>query len=269
MRRNGEMHKVHYSIIALVFCIIMSSFYPTSSVIANGERGNDSLSFSYEILQRKLLPFKKVVLPKFIVSTKVIRPGSSAPNTLRISKENKTPLKIILYQHSLNWFDEKGIVEKDRIQLKGKTYLIDSIFGNPVSERPLRLEMSAIYELNYNRKKFISVQFERPDFNGTGLQQWYILLCDITDLNHVMIYGLVTLNNNDESYQAPICIGDFNSDGDLEFTKWSNYQNNEVKCYSLKDGQCILQPYFLNIFELEKGNFYIDIQHSKWYFPLK
>ncbi|NLR67496.1 hypothetical protein HGH92_24540 [Chitinophaga varians] len=269
MRKNGEMHKVHYSIIALVFCIIVSYFYPTNSVIANGKRGNDSLFFSYGTLQRKLLPFKKVVLPKFITNTKVIRPGSNTPNTLRISKESKTPLKITLYQHSLNWFDEKGIVEKDRIQLKGKTYLIDSIFSNPINERPLRLEMSAIYELSYNSKKFISMQFERPDFNGTGLQPWYILLCDITDLSHIKIYGLVTLNNNDESYQAPICIGDFNLDGNLEFAKWENYQNNEVKTYILKDGQCILQPYSLKIFELEKGNFYIDIQHSKWYFPLK
>lgn len=269
MRRNGEMHKVHYNIIALGFCVIVSSFYPTNFVIANGKERSDSLSFSYEILQRKLLPFKKVVLPKFITSTKVIRPGSNTPNTLRISREGKTPLKILLYQHSLNWFDEKGIVEKDRIQLRKKTYFIDSIFGNPINERPLRLEMSAIYELNYNGKKFISMQFERPDFNGTGLQPWYILLCDITDLNHIKTYGLVTLNNNDESYQAPICIGDFNSDGNLEFAKWDNSQNNELKCYSLKDGQSSLQPYFLKIFELEKGNFYIDTQNSKWYFPLR
>ena len=269
MRQNGEMHKVHYSIILVTIFGPILFLVPVNSIVAKAKEGSDSLFFSYEILQRKLLPFKRLTLPDFTIETKVVRPGSNTPNVLRVSKENKTQLKIILYQYSQNWFDEKGIVEGDRIQLKGRTYLIDSLFGNPSNERPLRLEISAMYELDYRGKKFISIQFEKSDFNGTGLQPWYILLCDISDINFIKPYGLVTLNNNDENYQAPNCIGDFNLDGNLEFAKWDNYLSNEVKCYSLRDGKCILQPYFLKIFELERGNFYINTRDSKWYYPLK
>jgi hypothetical protein len=263
------MKKACYSIKMLLMWVVALSFYPINNVKGMIGEQKDSLSFSYEIVQRRILPFKRIDLPKFATKRRVIRAGSDVPNTLTVYREHTSPLKIAFYQYSLNWFDNKGIRELEKIELAGKAYFIDSIFRNRPDNRPLRLEMSAMYEFSYNHREFVSIHFEKTDFNGTGLQPWYILLCEITDPGFIKLYGLVTLNNNDESYQAPTCIGDFDLDGSLEFAEWDNLQGNVVRCVRLREGQRLLQPYFLILYEAEKGNFYIDTTNSKWCFPLK
>ncbi|WP_143059243.1 hypothetical protein [Chitinophaga arvensicola] len=130
--------------------------------------------------------------------------------------------------------------------------------------------MTAMYKFEYGKRKYITVQFEKADLNGTSPQGWYILLCDVTKKNEVGIYPLITLNNDDGSFQPPFCIGDFNKDGNLEFAQWERTAGDDtILSYLLRDGECMKQPYFIKLFEESRGVYYINNEISKWYFPIK
>ncbi|MBO9732282.1 MAG: hypothetical protein J7623_26810 [Chitinophaga sp.] len=270
-KKNGKMLKVPKLIKCLTIVVACITGYFIPSVNARNVGGKDTLLFSYAALQREVLQFKRISDPHFkTVRVKSIRPHSDIPNSLCILEEKNTLLKIKLYKYSINWFEEKGLIEHESIMICNKKHNLDSLFGVPVSGKPLRLDMTAMYEFQHGKRKYITVQFEKMDFNGTSPQPWYILLCDVTEKNETRIYPLITLNNDDGSFQAPLCIGDFNKDGNLDFAQWDRtVSENKIVSYLLRDGGCMKQPFFIELLEAEHCVYYIDGEKSKWYFSVR
>lgn len=99
-------------------------------VSARNFDNRDTVLISYAALQREVLPFKRISGPHFkMVGIKNIRPYSDIPNSLSILEEKSMPLKIRLYKYSINWFEEKGLIEQESITIcNKKKYNLDSLF---------------------------------------------------------------------------------------------------------------------------------------------
>jgi hypothetical protein len=162
-------------------------------------------------------------------------------------------------------FDRHTIHNSDKrsyIELNHKKYIIDKLFYgiSLTTSIPLELNFTA-YEFTFNEKKFISLFFSIFSFSSAN-QNTFVILFDVTNIKtHKLL-----LTSFQEAY-TPLCFGDFNKDGLLDFFAKSKMQDYNSCYYFENDKKKLHKNITLHIIGSPFSPKIIPSK-SKWFFDL-
>ena len=262
------MNKLLSKILILFVVNLMSCKVATK---ANNKNNNLPSIFSYNILSYDSLSYQLLTSESFtLISENKIQIKQDY-----IISENKylidRNLKINYTKYNLSSLDF-STQYRDKLEVLGKTYLIDSLFyGTDFTQdsEPRTSALNAVYKFTFSGKKYLCFYIQDIT-NPDAMLNTDILLFDIT----VNSRSKLLLHTYQASENLK-CFGDFNKNNKLDFASWSygNSFKDTLKMYEFdlnQDEFKLVKDYYLVINEL-KQDYIVDLKRSNWFSnsPLK
>jgi hypothetical protein len=235
-------------------CIIILLYF-----VVQYSSAQQNINFDYKLLAKDTISYK--IMPK--LGEQIIKIGNDklAKKQYIYNLDTLQKIAIVVYNNKYSPEGEFS-TNRDYIKIKNNKYIVDKLYYGEsyLKNDPLALGFRC-YKFNFLERNFISFFFTIANYSSAN-QNTFVVLFDVTNIENPKLL----LTSFQEAY-TPLCFGDFNNDGLLDFFAKSRVQNYNSCYYFENDKKKLHKNIKLYIVGSPFSPKIIPAK-SKWFFDL-
>jgi hypothetical protein len=218
--------------------------------------------FSYDLLSTDSLNYDLITPNKFnlVSNAKIHLAGDYYVSEKTYLIDSQLNIRYTKY----NFSELDSVIKyRDKIEILGKTYILDSLFYKEnfsLSQENRTSILNAVYKFKFLDRQYICFYIQDVT-NPESQVNTDVLMLDIT--NHNKIIAVLHAFQASENLR---CFGDFNRNGQLDFALWSygNSFSDTLKLYELSNDKFILDTSKYIILVDSENSYFVNSKKSKW-----